>query len=125
MTRMESVSKRSARWNIRIGSRNFFEISENCAKLLRKARRRQNFFTIMAYSSKQPRKPKNSIGRKKFRRSSQTFFFFCSPLLFPCGRNFLELGSDYSTDRIGSTKMGCKNRKTKRNLYGHVWHMYV
>jgi hypothetical protein len=60
---MESVSKRSARWNIWIGARFFFEISENCMKLLQKACRRQKFFTIMAYSSKRSQKPKNSIGR--------------------------------------------------------------
>jgi hypothetical protein len=40
----------------------FFEISENCTKLLQKACRRQFFFTIMAYSSKRPQNPKNSIG---------------------------------------------------------------
>jgi hypothetical protein len=60
----------------------------------------------MAYSSKRSQKPKNSIGRKKIRRSFQTFL--SSFLLTETFWN-----SDQVTTQIGSTMMESKSRKMK------------
>ena len=98
ITMMASISKRSAQWKTRRSSRIFFEISENCAKLLWKACGRQIFLTIMAYSSKRSPKPKNRIGRKKISERVPDFFLLSpslslEPKLSGAWLN-LQLGSD-------------------------------
>jgi hypothetical protein len=72
-------------------------------------------FTIMAYSSKRSQKPKNSIGRKKIRRSSQTFFFLSPLSCWP------ELSGTRIKIPLGSDLQWWKAKVGKRQSVWRWW----